>query len=76
MIDANMKPILIEINTNPCLELSCAILGKLIPQMLENVLRIAVDPLFPPPSYQSIKKFFNNQSSYLEKNQFELVFSE
>lgn len=34
MIDSNFKPWLIEINTNPCLELSCPILERLIPSMV------------------------------------------
>lgn len=34
MIDDNFKVWLIEANTNPCLELSCPLLGRLIPGML------------------------------------------
>lgn len=39
MIDQDLKPWLIEINTNPCLELSCPLLSKLIPGIIENTLR-------------------------------------
>lgn len=39
MIDENIKVWLIEINTNPCLELSSPLLGKIIPNMLENAFR-------------------------------------
>lgn len=39
MIDEQYKPWLIEINTNPCLELSSPLLGRLIPAMIENALR-------------------------------------
>lgn len=38
MIDSSMKTYLIEINTNPCLDSSCKILAKLIPQLLEDTL--------------------------------------
>ena len=31
MIDSQFKPWLIEINTNPCYEISCPILGDIIP---------------------------------------------
>ena len=48
MIDENSKVWLIEVNTNPCLELSAPLLGKIIPNMLENAIRIAVDPIFLP----------------------------
>ena len=34
MIDANFKPWLIEINTNPCLEMSCPVLDRIIPSMV------------------------------------------
>lgn len=34
MIDRNWDPYLIEINTNPCLELSSPLLAKLIPGMV------------------------------------------
>ena len=49
MIDENYKPWLIEVNNNPCLETSCLLLNRIIPSVVENVLRIAVDPMFPPP---------------------------
>jgi tubulin monoglycylase TTLL3/8 len=55
MIDEDFKVFLIEVNTNPCLELSSNLLARLIPNMIENVfrlknlLRIAIDPIFPPP---------------------------
>ena len=49
MIDEDFKPWLIEVNTNPCLELSSPVLERLIPYMIENVLRIGLDTMFPPP---------------------------
>lgn len=39
MIDDDYKPCLIEVNTNPCLELSCPLLSKLIPEVIENTMR-------------------------------------
>ena len=39
MLDEDMNPRLIEVNTNPCLELSCPFLSRLIPQMVENALK-------------------------------------
>jgi hypothetical protein len=38
MIDANLDVWLIEVNSNPCLELSCPLLSSLIPRMVENTL--------------------------------------
>lgn len=49
MLNSELNPVLIEANSNPCLETSGVILGKLIPELVDNVLMTAVDPLFPPP---------------------------
>ena len=49
MIDEDCKLYLIEINTNPDLSLCSPLLSRIIPQMLENSFKIALDPLFPPP---------------------------
>lgn len=43
MIDDEFRSYLIEVNTNPCLELSCPLLARLIPNMLENALKIGLD---------------------------------
>ena len=39
MIDEALRPWLIEVNTNPCLELSGSYLSRLIPSMVENALK-------------------------------------
>lgn len=39
MIDDNFKVWLIEVNTNPCLELSCPLLARIIPALIENLFR-------------------------------------
>jgi tubulin polyglutamylase TTLL1/tubulin monoglycylase TTLL3/8 len=67
MIDANLKPWLIEVNTNPCLELSSSYLSYLIPTMVDNALRIAIDPMFPPPCNKTSFESFS-------ENRFELIF--
>ena len=48
MFDNKFKPYLIEVNSNPSLEVSSTLLAKLFTAMLDNTFRIAVDPLFPP----------------------------
>ena len=50
MLDHNLKPLLIEANSNPSLESSGKILSKLIHELIDNVLLIGVDPIFPPPN--------------------------
>ena len=39
MLDEDFKVYLIEVNTNPCLELSSTLLARLIPNMIENALK-------------------------------------
>jgi len=46
MIDEDLKVYLIEVNTNPCLETPCALLQRLIPQVLDQTFKLAVDPFF------------------------------
>ena len=78
MIDGNYKEWLIEINTNPCLELSSALLARLIPNMLENAFRIAVDSIFPPPDFScwNVQKKPFIPEDMMEYNRFELIFDE
>ena len=52
MIDEDLKPWLIEVNTNPCLEVCCPLLSRIISHLIENTLRIAIDPMFPPPLHK------------------------
>jgi len=39
MIDDKFKVYLIEVNTNPCFELSCSLLTRIIPAMIENSIK-------------------------------------
>jgi len=73
MIDDTFRPWLIEVNTNPCLELSSPYLARLIPTMIEHALKIAVDPIFPPPPVPPQKR---HQIPDAQDNHFELVFNE
>lgn len=56
MIDEDLNPWMIEVNTNPCFELSSPYLARLIPAMVENALKVGVDPVFPPPPVPSSKR--------------------
>merc|ERR1712139_339363 len=48
MVDASFRVWLIEVNTNPCLELCNTYLSYLIPKMLDEALQLTVDRFFPP----------------------------
>ena len=72
MIDEDLHPWLIEINTNPCLETSCEILSDIIPSMLENSIKIAVDPVFKPPKIDdwSLNELLGCSERLLQPNHF------
>lgn len=44
MLDEDMNLSLIEVNTNPCLDTPCILLQRIILQVLDQTLKIAVDP--------------------------------
>ena len=46
MIDHAGHPWLIEVNTNPCLEESSPLLKILLPRMMDDAFKLAIDPLF------------------------------
>jgi len=39
MIDKDFKVYLIEVNTNPCLESSSPLLGRIIPLMVDSAMK-------------------------------------
>ena len=74
MFDDEFKPYLIEANTNPCLEIPSPMMARLIPGLIENAVRLAVDPFFPPPDgYSQNKKILQE---LCPENKFTLIFDE
>jgi len=47
MVDASFRAWLIEVNSNPCLELCNAYLARLIPKMLDEAFQLTIDRIFP-----------------------------
>mmetsp|Transcript_17510 Transcript_17510/g.16730 ORF Transcript_17510/g.16730 Transcript_17510/m.16730 type:complete len:157 (+) Transcript_17510:3427-3897(+) len=74
MLDEQFKIYLIEVNTNPCLEMSCPLLARIIPEVLDNVFRIVLDPVYPSPDLSSNRKYSMNEIP--QELKFELVFDE
>lgn len=76
MIDRDFRPWLIEVNYNPCLEVNCPLLERIIPPMVENSFRIGLDPLFPPTSHFPAARRFYLSDHYLKNLRYELIFDE
>ena len=43
MIDEDWNVSLIEVNTNPCLELASPYLGRILPELIENTFKLTID---------------------------------
>ena len=46
MFDKDLNPYLIEINTNPGLEISSPLISTLVPRMIDDALRLTIDVIF------------------------------
>lgn len=73
MIDENFKVYLIECNTNPCLELPCPLLSRVISELLDNSFWVAIDPLFQPNDFSFPCK---RTAALPAETKYELVFDE
>ena len=76
MFDSNFRPYLIEVNSNPSLEISSSLLAKIFTVMIDNTLRIAVDPLFPPCGEGFANKKSAEGIELCPENRFDLIFDE
>lgn len=59
MIDAVLRPWLIEVNTNPCLEEPCSLLRQIIPRMIDDAFKLTLDCVYPKAVNPT---FVNNQA--------------
>ena len=46
MLDKDLNPFLIEINTNPGFEISSPLISKLVPRMIDDAIRLTIDKVF------------------------------
>ena len=70
ILDDQFRPWLIEVNTNPSLELNSPVVERIIPQMVENVFRISVDAVYQPNDDCSRARSYFLYENCLEKNKF------
>lgn len=73
MVTDDYKPLLIEINSNPCLEFSCPLLSRLILELVNAVFRTSVDRLCTAPAAGARTKACEAACTYVaaETNKFE-----
>ena len=51
MLDEDLRVDLIEVNSNPCLETwSCPLLEESLPKLIDDVMRVGLDQILPPPA--------------------------
>ncbi len=67
MVDRDFKVWLIEVNTNPCLDTAPVHLARIIPAMIENALKIVLDPMFIPKKPRDVET--------VNENRWELVYN-
>ena len=73
MVDEQFNPVLIEVNTNPCLEFACPLLTNLITELIENTIRVAVDAEYPPPSVGFRTRACEEAIALIESNPLKFV---
>ena len=68
LIGNDKKVWLIEINNNPSLEICSSLLARLVPNMVENLTTLVIDPYFPPPQKKSHKDsaFWSSDTFHFE----------
>lgn len=66
MIDEKFRVYLIECNTNPSQEICCPLLARIIPELIDNSFRIALDPIYQPA-------FMVSQEDVKQRKRLELV---
>lgn len=62
MVDSDLRPWLIEVNTNPCLEESNKLLRDLIPRMLDDAFKLTLDVMYPPKTAVQIAEAMQDES--------------
>ena len=62
MFDIDLNPFLIEINTNPGLEISSPLISKLVPRMIDDAFRLTIDKIFET-EYSEDRYRHNNEEN-------------
>lgn len=85
LVDEDLRIWLLEVNTNPYLGVANDFIKDLLPQMIDDMMNIVIDPLFPPKNKSErthgsnlilIKLKINNYLFFKAENLFELLYSD
>ena len=79
MMDVNLNVFLLEINTNPGLEISSPWIKAIVPRMVDDALRLTIDEVFPTKyqfdknviteiNYEDYSNDLSNKEKIEEKN--------
>ena len=61
VLDANLKPWLIEINRSPSMATDNPILERMVPEMIENMIQIVVDHKLERKNYSTVNSVLPNK---------------
>lgn len=62
ILDEDFNVWLIEVNTNPCIEESSELLKIYLPRMIEDMLRLTIDHIFPKNKWKKKKSSQNSNA--------------
>ena len=72
MIDCNYNPFLIEINTNPGLEISSPLINMLLPRLIDDAFKLTIDVEFNDSKvYKKMSSYFHVEGYSNDENMFE-----
>jgi len=71
MVDQDFRTWLIEVNTNPYLGKPNQWAKKVLPEMMDETLRIVLDPIYPPRDL-----YYQHRDFKQRKNEYELIHCE
>ena len=71
IIDADFNPYLLEINTNPGLEISSPLIKMLLPRMIDDAFKLTIDKLGNGKMYRKRKSLFSVEGYSDDENMWE-----
>lgn len=69
IVNEKGKPFLLEVNTNPSLEISSNLMSRIIPEVLENSFRLVIDVLLP--SHKGVPEWSEH---FINNNKYSLLY--